>query len=49
MILKRHFTFVSVGMEFADYIIGSGVKPGEVKEDSFASAKAEEWNKLFSK
>ncbi|KAF0822608.1 hypothetical protein KIS1582_3636 [Cytobacillus firmus] len=27
----------------------SGVKPGEVKEDSFASAKAEEWNKLFSK
>jgi multimeric flavodoxin WrbA len=49
LVQQFQYIFEFVGMEFADYIIGSGVKPGEVKEDTLALAKAEQWNTLFSK
>lgn len=45
LIQQFEYIFEFVGMEFADYIIGAGVKPGEVKEDHIALAKAEVWNR----
>ncbi|GLB59775.1 flavodoxin family protein [Cytobacillus sp. NCCP-133] len=49
LVQQFQYIFDFVGMKFADYIIGSGVKPGEVKEDILALAKAEQWNGLFLK
>lgn len=47
LIQQFNYIFEFVNMEFVDYIIGSGVKPGEVKEDSIALEKAEQWRRKF--
>lgn len=36
--------FNFVGMEFIDYLIGKGNRPGEIMDDSLALAKAQTWN-----
>lgn len=43
------YIFEFMGMTFNDYVIGKGVKPGEVKEDTVAIAKINEWNRSFIK
>ncbi|TMU84461.1 flavodoxin family protein [Bacillus sp. BHET2] len=41
------YIFEFVNMEFADYMIGAGVKPGEIVNDLAALEKAERWNASF--
>ncbi len=47
LIQQFSYIFDFVNMEFVDYLIGSGVKPGEVREDRLALEKAEQWRKEF--
>ncbi|WP_409304889.1 flavodoxin family protein [Peribacillus sp. SCS-155] len=47
LVQQFQFIFEFVNMEFADYIIGAGVKPGEIVNDKAALDKAESWNKQF--
>ncbi|MCA1065048.1 flavodoxin family protein [Rossellomorea sp. AcN35-11] len=47
LIQQFHYIFEFVNMEFADYLIGAGVKPGEVMNDIAALEKAERWNESF--
>ena len=47
LIQQFSYIFEFVNMEFVDYLIGNGVKPGEVREDRLALEKAEQWRKEF--
>ncbi|MCA1055475.1 flavodoxin family protein [Rossellomorea aquimaris] len=47
LVQQFNYIFEFVNMEFADYMIGAGVKPGEVRSDLAALEKAEHWNALF--
>lgn len=47
LVQQFNYIFEFVNMEFADYMIGAGVKPGEVENDIAALEKAERWNALF--
>ncbi|GGD12247.1 flavodoxin family protein [Pontibacillus salipaludis] len=39
--------FDFVGMNYTDYVIAKGVKPGEIKSDILALEKAKQWNEHF--
>lgn len=43
LIQQFNYIFEFVNMEFVDYVIGAGVKPGEIKEDKLALEKAKQW------
>ncbi|ALC82461.1 hypothetical protein AM592_13350 [Bacillus gobiensis] len=47
--LVQQFQYICqfIGVEFVDYLLGTGNKPGEIVDDSSALAKAEEWNAIF--
>lgn len=47
--LVQQFNYICqfTGMEFADYLLGTGNKPGEIIDDLAALAKAKEWNDTF--
>ncbi|MGR3765679.1 flavodoxin family protein [Rossellomorea sp. NS-SX7] len=47
LVQQFNYIFEFVNMEFADYLIGAGVRPGEVVNDLAALEKAERWNALF--
>ena len=47
LIQQFSYIFEFVNMEFVDYVIGSGVKPGEVKEDQLALDKIAKWRSEF--
>jgi len=47
LVQQFNYIFEFVNMEFADYMIGAGVKPGEIENDVAALEKAERWNALF--
>ncbi|OIU66981.1 flavodoxin family protein [Rossellomorea aquimaris] len=47
LVQQFNYIFEFVNMEFADYMIGAGVRPGEVATDLAALEKAERWNALF--
>jgi multimeric flavodoxin WrbA len=47
LIQQFKYIFDYVGMNFVDYIIGSGNKPGEVSQDESALHKAYLWDKKF--
>ncbi|BCB05545.1 flavodoxin family protein [Bacillus sp. KH172YL63] len=47
LVQQFDYIFQFVNMEFADYIIGAGVKPGEVQHDIAALEKAARWNASF--
>ncbi|MEW4290298.1 flavodoxin family protein [Rossellomorea marisflavi] len=47
--LVQQFNYICefVNMEFVDYIIGAGVKPGEILNDEASLLKAARWNEAF--
>ncbi|WP_078379852.1 flavodoxin family protein [Sutcliffiella halmapala] len=45
LVQQFQYIFDFVGMEMVDYMIGTGVKPGEVANDSLSLEKAKYWNK----
>jgi multimeric flavodoxin WrbA len=47
LVQQFNYIFEFVNMEFSDYLIGAGVRPGEVVNDIAALEKAERWNVLF--
>jgi multimeric flavodoxin WrbA len=47
LVQQFNYIFEFVNMEFSDYLIGAGVRPGEVVNDLAALEKAERWNVLF--
>ncbi|WP_374054811.1 flavodoxin family protein [Rossellomorea sp. FM04394] len=47
LVQQFNYIFEFVNMEFADYMIGAGVKPGEIANDVAALEKAERWNAQF--
>jgi multimeric flavodoxin WrbA len=47
LVQQFNYIFEFVNMEFSDYLIGAGVRPGEVVNDIAALEKAERWNALF--
>ncbi|SFB11861.1 MULTISPECIES: flavodoxin family protein [unclassified Bacillus (in: firmicutes)] len=47
LVQQFNYIFDFVNMEFADYLIGAGVKPEEVKNDQLALNKAAHWNSTF--
>lgn len=47
LIQQFHAIFEYTGMEFSDYIIGKGNRPGTIKQDQLALEKADFWNKTF--
>ncbi|MEG9295606.1 flavodoxin family protein [Mangrovibacillus sp. Mu-81] len=47
LVQQFNYIFEFVNMEFSDYLIGAGVRPGEVINDLAALEKAERWNVLF--
>jgi multimeric flavodoxin WrbA len=47
LVQQFNYIFEFVNMEFADYMIGAGVRPGEIVNDVAALEKAERWNELF--
>ncbi|MFD1426935.1 flavodoxin family protein [Kroppenstedtia sanguinis] len=47
LIQQFHWIFEFVGMNFLDYVIGTGNKPGEILQDKAALAKAQSINHLL--
>ena len=47
LIQQFSYIFEFVNMEFVDYVIGNGVKPGEVSEDKLALEKTKMWRNEF--
>ena len=47
LIQQFSYIFEFVNMEFVDYVIGNGVKPGEISEDKLALVKAKHWRNGF--
>ena len=47
LVQQFSYIFEFVNMEFTDYMIAAGVKPGEVMSDIASLEKAERWNKQF--
>ncbi|UXH43594.1 flavodoxin family protein [Rossellomorea vietnamensis] len=47
LVQQFNYIFEFVHMEFTDYLIGAGVKPGEIVNDTAALEKAERWNARF--
>ncbi|WP_416148215.1 flavodoxin family protein [Salipaludibacillus sp. HK11] len=48
LIQQFQHIFTYTGVQFADYIIGQGNKPEEIKNDSFSLHTATSWNKEFT-
>lgn len=47
LVQQFHYICQFTGMQFADYLLGTGNKPREILDDASALAKAEEWNERF--
>jgi multimeric flavodoxin WrbA len=47
LVQQFNYIFEFVNMEFTDYMIGAGVRPGDILNDLPSLKKAERWNKQF--
>jgi multimeric flavodoxin WrbA len=47
LVQQFNYIFEFVHMEFTDYMIGAGVRPGDILNDLPSLKKAERWNKQF--
>lgn len=47
LIQQFNYIFEFVGLDFADYLIGEAVKPGDIENDKLALLKAEQMNQML--